>query len=194
MKLDLEEDDTGSSGDSGPTTHRRRKGIGRAPERARRPAEGYPHNSDPFFTASDGDGRDHRRRRGIAGGGGRDVFMESEGEDGDPPPPYRSSEPTACGTKAPRWGDMDEADDMDFGYTEKPPSSDPLRRPGGDPPGPPGGGPPGLPSGGPPGPSGGRPPGGPPGGGPPSGGGPPGPGEPSGGPPGGPPCNPDGPL
>ena len=25
--------------------------------------------------------------------------MESEGEDGDPPPPYRGSEPTACGTE-----------------------------------------------------------------------------------------------
>ena len=138
MRLDLEGDDTGSSGDSGPITHRRRKGKGKIPERARRPAEGYPHASDPFFTGSDGDGRDRRRRRGMAGGGGGDVLMEPEGEDGDPPPTYRSSEPTACGTKAPRWGDMDEDDDMDFGYTEKPQSSDPPRRPGGDPPGPPG--------------------------------------------------------
>ena len=53
MKLDLEEVDSGSSGDSGPTTHRRRKGKWKAPERARRPAGGHPHDSDPFFTASD---------------------------------------------------------------------------------------------------------------------------------------------
>ena len=49
---------------------------------------------------------------------------------------------------------MDEDEDMYFGYTEKPPSSDPARGPGGGPPGPPGGGPSGPP--------GGRPPSGPP--------------------------------
>ena len=185
MKLDLEEADTGSSGDSGPTTHRRRKGKWKTPERARRPADGYPHDSDPFFTTSDGDGQDRRHRRGMAGGGGGDVPMEPEGEGEDLPPPYRSSESTACETETARWGDMDEDDDMDFGYTEKPPSSDPARRPGGDPPGPPGGGLPGPP--------GGRPPGGPLGGGTPGGGGPPGPGGPRGGPPGGPPRYPDGP-
>ena len=80
---------------------------------------------------------------------------------------------------------MDEDEDMDFGYTEKPPSSDPLRGPGRDAPGPPGGGPSGPP--------GGRSPGGPPGGGPPGRGGPPGPRGPSGGPPGGTPGDPDGP-
>ena len=85
-----------------------------------------------------------------------------EGEDEDPPPPYRSSESSV--TETPRWGDMDEDDDMEFGITRKRPSSDPPRRPGGDPPGPPGGGPSGPP--------GGRPPSGPPGGGPPGGGGP----------------------
>ena len=185
MKLDLEEDDTGSSGDSGPTAHRRRRGKGKTPERARRPAGGHPHDSDPFFTASDGDGRDRRHRRGMAGGGGGDVPMEPGGEDGDLPPPYRSSESSACETETTRWGDMDEDEDMDFGYTEKPPSSDPPSRPGGDPPGPSGGGPSG--------PRGGRPPGGPSAGGPPGGGGPPGPGGPSGGPPGGPPGDPDGP-
>ena len=56
MTLDLEEVDTGSSGDSGPTAYRRRRGKGRTPERSRRPAGGHPHDSDPFFTASDGDG------------------------------------------------------------------------------------------------------------------------------------------
>ena len=80
---------------------------------------------------------------------------------------------------------MDEDGDMDFGYTEKPPSSDPPRGPGGDPPGPPGAGPSGPP--------GGLPPGGPPGGGPPGRGGPPGLGGPGGGPPGGPRGDPDGP-
>ena len=52
--------------------------------------------------------------------------MEPEGEGEDSPPPYRSSESTQGGTETARWGDMDEDDDMDFGYTEKPPSSDPL--------------------------------------------------------------------
>ena len=181
MTLHLEEVDTGSSGDSDPTAYRRRRGKGKTPERARRPAGGHPHDSDPFFTVSDGDGRDRRHRRGVAGGGGGDVPMELEGEGEDPPPPYRSSESTEGGTETARWGDMDEDDDMDFGYTEKPPSSDPPREPGGSPPGPPGGGPSGPP--------GGRPPGG----GPPGWGGPPGPGGPGGGPPGGPPGDPDGP-
>ena len=185
MKLDLEEDDMGSSGDSGRTAHRRRRGKGKTPERARRPAGGHPHDSEPSFTASNGDGRDSRHRRGMAGGGGRGVPMELEGEGKDLPPPYWSSDSTACETETARSGDMDEDDDMDFGYTEKPPSSDPRRQPGGDPAGPPGGGPSG--------PQGGRPPGGPPGGGLPGGGGPPGPGGPSRGPPGGPPGDPDGP-
>ena len=85
--------------------------------------------------------------------------MEPEGENEDPPPLYRSLESSE--TETPRWGDMDEDDDMDFDITKKRPSSNPPRRPGGDPPGPPGGGPSGPP--------GGRPPSGPPGGGPPGG-------------------------
>ena len=184
-RMTLDEADTGSSGSSGPTARRRRKGKGKTPERPRRPAGGYPHDSDPFFTASDGDERGRRHRQVVAwtGGGGGDVPMEPEGEDEDLPPPYRSSEPSE--TETPRWGDMDEDDDMDFGITRKRPSSDPPRRPGGDPPGPPGGGPSGPP--------GGRPPSGPPGGGPLGGGGPPGPGGPGGGPPGGPPGDPDDP-
>ena len=181
MKLDLEEDDTVSSGDSGPTAYRQRRGKGKTPERARRPAGGHPHDSDRLFTASDGDRRDRRHRRGMAGGGGRDVPMEPEGEGEDLPPPYRSSESTAYKTETARWGDMDEDEDMDFGYIEKPPAE------------PPGGGPPGPPSGGPSGSPGGQPPVGPPGGGPPCGGGPADPGGPSGGPPGGPPGDPDGP-
>ena len=99
--------------------------------------------------------------------------------------PTGVSESTACETGTARWGDMDEDDDMDFDYTEKPPSSDPPRGPGGDPPGPPGRGLSGPP--------GGRPPGGLPGGGPPGGGGHPGPGGPGGAPTGGPPGDPDGP-
>ena len=183
IALDPEEVDTGSSGSSGPTAHRRRKGKGKTPERSRRPAGGHPHDSDPFFTASDGDERGRRHRRGVAGGGGGDVPMEPEGEDEDLPPPYRSSDSSK--TKTPRWGDMEEDDDMDFDITKKRPSSDPPRRPGGDPPGPPGGGPSGPP--------GGRPPSGPPGGRPPGGGGPPGPGGRGKGPPGGPPGDPDDP-
>ena len=77
-KMTLDEADTGSSGSSGPTAHRRRKGKGKTPERPRRPAGGHPHDSDPFFTASDGDGRGRRHRQVVAwtGGGGGDVPME----------------------------------------------------------------------------------------------------------------------
>ena len=185
MTLDVEEVDTGSNGDSGPSAYRRRRGKGMTPERTRRPAGAHTYDSDPFFTASDEDGRDRRHRRGVAGGGGGDVPIEPEGESENLPPPYRSSESTECKTETARWGDMDEDDDMDFGYTEKPPSSDPPRGPGGGPPGPPGGGPSGPP--------GGRLPGGPLGGGPPGRGGPPGPGGRGRGPPGRPPGDPDGP-
>ena len=150
MTLDLEEGDTGSSGSSGPTAYRQRKGKGKTPERSRRPAGGHPHDSNPFFTASDGDERGRRHRRGVAGGGGRDVPMEPEGEGEDLSSPYRSSESSACKTETPRLGDMDEDDDMDFDYRKKPPSSDPPRRPSEDPPGPPGGGPSGPPGGRPP--------------------------------------------
>ena len=129
MTRDLEEVDTGSSGDSGPTAYRQRKGKGKTPERSRRPAGGHPHDSDPFFTASDGDGRGRRHRRGVAGGGGGDVPMEPEGGSEDLPPPYRSSGSTECETQTPRWGDLDEEDDMNFGYTEKPTSSDPPCEP-----------------------------------------------------------------
>ena len=122
MALDPEEVDTGSSGSSGPTAYRRRKGKGKTPGRSRRPAGGHPHDSDPFFTASDGDERGRRHRRGVAGRGGGDVSMEPEGEGEDLPPPYPSSESSACGTQTPRWGDMDEDDDMEFDYTKKPPS------------------------------------------------------------------------
>ena len=111
--------------------------------------------------------------------------MEPEGEGENLRSPYRISDPTECETETARWGDMDEDDDMDSGYTEKPPSSDPPRGPGGSPTGPPGGGPSGPP--------GGRPPGGPPGAGPPGGGGPPGLGGPGEGPPGGPAGEPDSP-
>ena len=91
MALDPEEVDTGSSGSSGPTAYRQRKGKGKTPERSRRPAGGHPHDSDPFFTASDEDERGRRHRRGVAGGGGGDVPMEPDSEDEDLPPPYRSS-------------------------------------------------------------------------------------------------------
>ena len=92
-RMTLDEADTGSSGSSGPIARRRRKGKGKTPERPRRPAGGHPHDSDPFFTASDGDERGRRHRQVVAwtGGGGGDVPMEPEGEDEDLPPPYRSS-------------------------------------------------------------------------------------------------------
>ena len=56
-KMTLDEVDTGRSQSSGPYAYRRRKGKGKTPERPRRPAGGHPHDSDPFFTASDGDER-----------------------------------------------------------------------------------------------------------------------------------------
>ena len=108
MTLVLEEVNTGSSGDSGPTAYRRGKGKGETPDRSRRPAGGHPRDSGPFFTASDGDERGRRRCRGVAGGGGGDVPMEPEGEGEDLHPPYRSSESSACETQTPRWGEMDE--------------------------------------------------------------------------------------
>ena len=96
MTLDPGEVDTGSSGDSGPTAYRRRGGKGKTPERTRRPAGGHPHDSDPFFTASDGDGPDRGHRRGVAGGGGGDVPTEPEGEGENLRPPYRArSRPSA---------------------------------------------------------------------------------------------------
>ena len=61
-KMTLDEVDTGNSGSSGPTAYRRRKGKGKTPERPRGPAGGHPHDSDPFFTASDGDERGRRHR------------------------------------------------------------------------------------------------------------------------------------
>ena len=103
-KMTLDEVDTGSSGSSGPTAYRRRKVKGKTPERPRRPAGGHPHDSDSFFTASDGDERGRRHCRGVAGGGGGDVPKEPEGEDEDLPPPYRSSESSE--TETPRWTRM----------------------------------------------------------------------------------------
>ena len=60
----------------------------------------------------------------LAQGGG-DVAMELEGEEEDLLPPYRSSESSE--TETPRWGDMEEDDDMDLDITRKRPSSDPPR-------------------------------------------------------------------
>ena len=92
---------TGSSGTSGPTAYRRRKGKGRTPDRSRRPAGGHPHDSDPFFTASDGDERGRQHRRGVAGGGGGDVPMEPEGESEDLPPPSRARSLPRAGPRRP---------------------------------------------------------------------------------------------
>ena len=102
MALDPEEVDTGSSGSSGPTAYRRRKGKGKTPQRSQRPAG--PKSPTPFFTASDGDEQGRRHRRGVAGGGGGDAPMEPEGEDEDLPPPYRSSESSETETQVGRHG------------------------------------------------------------------------------------------
>ena len=81
-RMTLDEADTGSSGSSGTTAHRRRKGKGKTPERPRRPTGGHPHDSD-----GDERGRRHRQVVALTGGGGGDVPMEPEGEDEDLPPP-----------------------------------------------------------------------------------------------------------
>ena len=70
-RMALDEADTGSSGSGGTTARRRRKGKGKTPERPRRPAGGHPHDSDPFFTASDGDERGRRHRQVVAWTGRR---------------------------------------------------------------------------------------------------------------------------
>ena len=78
MTLDLEEVDTGSSGDSGPTAYRRRKGKGKTPERSRRPAGRHPHDSDTSSPPRRGCTRPptsprsgwRRRRRRPHGAGG----------------------------------------------------------------------------------------------------------------------------
>ena len=54
-KMTLDEADTGSSGSSGPTAYRRRKGKGKTPERPQRPAGGHPQGQRPLL---------HRQRRG----------------------------------------------------------------------------------------------------------------------------------
>ena len=179
MNIDLDAGDPRSSRESAPATRNRRKGKGKTPEKAQRPTEVHPRDSDPFFSCSDGDGRDRRHRRVVAGagGGGGDSTLPGSEREGLPPP-YRSRKGTPCRPpeRIPQWADMDSNDDMEFGYTDPAPG----------PPGPPGGGPPG-------GSHGKRPPGGPPGGRTPGRGGPPGGGPPDGRPPGGPPGPPDGP-
>ena len=57
----LQEDSRSSEG-SRRDPRQRRKGKGKTPKRARRPAESHPPESDPFVTCSDGDGRDCRHR------------------------------------------------------------------------------------------------------------------------------------
>ena len=173
-KIDLDAEDAPTSGGSGPASRPRRKGKRKPPEGPQRPAERYPHDSDPLITCSDGDGRDRRHRHepagckvgapGVSGGGGGDTPQSSGGE--GPTPPYRSRESTP-GEPAPRselrWGDMDVDEHRDFGPDTGPSSSG--GPPDGGLPGPPGAGRPrGPPGAGPPGrpPYGGQPDRGPP--------------------------------
>ena len=53
-KMTLDEVDTGSSGSSGPTACRRRKGKGKTPERPRRPAGGHPPTVTPSLPPATG--------------------------------------------------------------------------------------------------------------------------------------------
>ena len=162
MKNELDAGDSRSSEGSGPAVRPHREGKGKKPESPLRSAERHPHDSDPFVTCSDRDGRNrwHSNENtgckvgvpGAGAGGGNDTPPSLEGE--DPPAHYRSRESTPGPSpprSGPRWEDMNIDDHMEFG-----PDADPLDSagtPDGGPPGPPGIGPPG-------GPPGGRPPGG----------------------------------
>ena len=186
MKINLDTEDSRSSKGSGRATRPRRTGKGKTSERVQRSHERHSHNSDPFVTCSDGDGRDGQHRQeltgcrvgvpGARGRGGDNAPPSSAGE--GPPPPYRSRE-SSPGRPPPRsrcrWGDMDTDNDMGLDPGAGPSSSGhglpggapqdggpPGEPPGGGPPGgPPGGGPSGRPTGG--GPQGRGPPGRPPG-------------------------------
>ena len=57
MKIDLRAEGSRSSEGSGPATGLLRKGKGKTPERPQRSAERHLHDSDPFVTCSDRDGR-----------------------------------------------------------------------------------------------------------------------------------------
>ena len=186
MTLDLEDIDTGSSGDSGPTAHRRRRGKGKTPERTRRPAGRHPTTPTPSSPPATGT----EETADIA-----EEWLEQEAEMSPwsrrmrvriPLLPTGARSPASARPR--RLGGVTWTRMMTWtSATRRRP--DPRTHRGDpaeahrDPLG-----------GGPSGPPGGRTPGGPPGGGPRGGGGPPGPGGPSGGPPGGPPGDPDGPA
>ena len=155
MKISLNANDSRSSKGTGCATRPRRKGQGKPPKRARRPAKKHPRDFDPFVTSSHGDGRVRQHRQeptgcmvgvtGAAGGIGDDTPPRSDG--GGPPPPYRSGESTPCRfplTFGFRCGDMDNDDNM--GITEAASASGIGHAPPGG--GPPGGRRPGGPTGG----------------------------------------------
>ena len=157
MKMDLNAEDFRSSEGSDLAARPQRKGKGKTPKRPRRSAERHPHDSDPFVTCSDGNGRNRRhphKPRGCivrvprAGGRRGDDTPPSSGG-GGPPPPYRSRESTPgrpLPGSGPRCGDMDTNDNMGFGpEADSSDSGEPLD---GGPSGPPGRGPPGVPPGG----------------------------------------------
>ena len=56
MKIDLEAEDSQSSEDSGCAPRHCRTGKRKTGERARKPAKGHPHDSNPFVSSSDGNG------------------------------------------------------------------------------------------------------------------------------------------
>ena len=102
MKIDLNAEGFPSSEGSSPATRSRRKGKEKLPERPRRSAKRHMHDSDPFPTCSNGDGRNCRHRHkpggfkvgvaGAGGGGGDDTPLSSCREGS--PRPYRSKENT----------------------------------------------------------------------------------------------------
>ena len=90
MKMDVGTEESRSSEVSGGASRHRRKGKGKTPERAQRPAEKHPHDSDPFIICSDGDGLDRWDLReppacdvgaaGASAGGGDDTPPGSDGK------------------------------------------------------------------------------------------------------------------
>ena len=62
MKINLDAEDPQSSDDSNRASRHHGGRKWKTPRRVQRPADGHPHNSDPFFTCSDGEEQDRRHR------------------------------------------------------------------------------------------------------------------------------------
>ena len=133
MKMDLAAVGSQNSKRSGRAPLHRRKGMGKHPRGAQRPTKGHPHDSDRFFTCSDG-GRGDRRHRGepTGCGPGAESSQAVDRERAEPAaekptapllkpereglsPPYRSTEGTACRPLSWTRSVWDSDEDMGYG-------------------------------------------------------------------------------